>query len=301
MMTNKDVLVIPAKAHDRRSFPKVAAYCRVSSESEEQHMSFESQIRYYTDYITRNPQWYFAGIYAEKATGTDFDKRDEFNRMLADAKSGKIDLILIKSVSRFGRNTLPFLRSLNELSRRNVVVYFEMEDIYTDDPDMQVTIATIAAIAQSESEHKSRDIKWGIQRNFEKGKVQLNHNQFLGYTKDQSGNLVIVEEEAETVRLIFDLYLKGNGCRKIKKHLEGGGIKTVTGKAVWSTATIDRMLSNEKYAGMALLQKTYVADPLTHRQVKNNGNLPMYHVQNSHPAIIGMEAFEEVQRRKCRQ
>jgi DNA invertase Pin-like site-specific DNA recombinase len=220
MMINENVMVIPARSQEKKSLLKVAAYCRVSSESYEQHMSFESQIRYYTNYITSNPSWHFAGIYAEKAIGTDFGKRDEFNRMLKDAKSGKIDLILIKSISRFGRNTLPFLRSLNELSQRNVVVHFEMEDIRTDDPDMQVTIATITAITQSESEHKSRDIKCGIQRNFEKGKVHLNHSQFLGYTKDKDGNLVIVEEEAEIVRLIFDLYLKGNGCRKSKSIWE---------------------------------------------------------------------------------
>lgn len=147
MMINENVMLIPAKIHENKSFLKVAAYCRVNSESDEQHMSFESQIRYYTNYITSNSSWHFAGIYAEKATGTDFDKRDEFNRMLKDAKSGKIDLILIKSISRFGRNTLPFLRILNELSQRHVVVHFEREDIRTDDPDMQVTIATIAAIA----------------------------------------------------------------------------------------------------------------------------------------------------------
>lgn len=298
MRINENVAVIPVKTRDRNAPLKVAAYCRVSSESDEQHLSFESQIRYYTDYITSNSEWQFAGIYAEKATGTDFSKRDEFNRMITDAKAGKINLIFIKSISRFGRNTLPFLQSLHVLNQKGVVVYFEAEGIRTDDPDMALTIATLAAVAQGDSERKSRDIKWGLQRNFEKGKVQLNHSQFLGYTKDQDGNLVIVEEEAEIVRLIFDLYLKGNGCRKIKKYLEEHGVKTVTGKAEWSTATIDRMLSNEKYAGMALLQKTYVMDPLTHKQMKNNGELPIYRVDNSHEAIINKDIFEAVQQRK---
>lgn len=185
------------------------------------------------------------------------------------------------------------------ISQKGVVVCFEAEGIRTDDPDMTLIIATLAAIAQGESERKSRDIKWGLQRSFEKGKVQLNHSQFLGYNKDQDGNLVIVEEEAEIVRLIFDLYLKGIGCRKIKKYLEEHGVKTVTGKTEWSTATIDRMLSNEKYVGRALLQKTYVTDPLTHKQMKNKGQLPMYHIQDSHPAIISVEVFEKVQRKKC--
>jgi site-specific DNA recombinase len=242
--------------------------------------------------------WIFSGIYAEKVTGTDFSKRVEFNRMIKDAKAGKIDLILTKSVARFGRNTLPFLQSINEFSRCGVAVRFCLENISTDEPDVSGMIAIHAAIAQAESENKSWDIKWGIRHNFEKGKVQLNHSQFLGYTKCADGRLVIVEEEAEVVRLIFDLYLKGNGCRKIKKYLEEHGIKTVTGKDIWSTATIDRMLSNEKYAGIALLQKSYVADPLSHRQMKNDGELPMYLVDNSHEAIICPEVFEAVQRRK---
>ena len=242
---NNNVITIPAKTKKQKCL-KVAAYCRVSTESDEQDMSFESQIRYYTNRITNNPEWEFAGIYAEKASGTDFSKRDEFNRMIQYAKAGKINYILIKSISRFGCNILPFLKHLNELTQIGVVIYFEAEDIRTDDPDMERTISIIAAIAQGESQRKSMDIKWGLQRNCEKGKVQLNHSQFLGYKKDENGNLIVVEEEAKIVRLIFDLYLQGNGCRKIKKFLEEQSIKTVTGKDIWSTATIDRMLSNEK-------------------------------------------------------
>ena len=269
----EDVLEIP-EIPKKKTALKVAAYCRVSTESDEQNISFESQIKYYTEYITENPEWIFAGVYAEKESGTDFKKRDEFNRMVKDAKADKIDLILTKSISRFGRNTLPFLQSIYELTKRGVVVYFEMENIRTDDPDMATAISTIAAVAQSDSEQRSKDIKWGIRRNFEQGKIQLNHSQFLGYTKDNNGNLIIIKEEAEIVRLIFDLYLKGNGCRKIKKYLEEHGIKTVTGKTVWSTATIDRMLSNEKYAGNALLQKTFVEDPLRRNNTRKTQELP---------------------------
>ena len=298
MMINENVMVIPTKMQEKKSNLKVAAYCRVSSESDEQMMSLESQIRYYTKTIQENPEWEFAGVYAERVTGTDFKKRDEFNRMIKDAKAGEIDLILTKSISRFGRNTVPFLQSFYELSQKGVVVRFEIEDIRTDDPDVAMVLSILAAIAQAESESRSKDIKWGIRRNYEKGKVQLNHSQFLGYTKDTDGNLVIVEEEAEIVRLIFDLYLKGNGCRKIKKYLEEHGIKTVTGKDTWSTATIDRMLSNEKYVGNALLQKTFVENPLTHKQVKNMGQQSMFLVENSHEAIISRDVFERVQRRK---
>lgn len=142
-------------------------------------------------------------------------------------------------------------------------------------------------------------MKWGIQRSFEKGHVKLNHTNFLGYTKDENDKLVINEEEAEIVRLIYDLYLKGYGCRKIKSYLEENGIKTVTGKDEWSTSTIDRILSNEKYVETVLSQKTYVENCLTHKQVKNNGKLPMYLIENSHEAIISKEVFEEVQRRKA--
>ena len=294
---HRSILEVPAKIIKKDPL-KVAAYCRVSCESDEQNSSYESQIKYYTDYIKGNSEWIFAGVYAEKESGTDFKNRHEFNRMVKDAKEGKIDLILTKSISRFGRNTLPFLQNIYELTTRGIVVYFEVENLRTDNPVMATTIATIAAVAQSESERKSDDIKWGIRRNYERGKVQLNHSQFLGYTKDKNGNLIIVEEEANVVRLIFDLYLQGHGCRKIKKHLEERGVRTVTGKSEWSTATIDRMLSNEKYAGMALLQKSFVADPLSHKQVKNNGELSMYHVANSHEVIVNIDVFNAVQMRK---
>jgi len=294
---HRSTIEVPAKIIKKDPL-KVAAYCRVSCESDEQNSSYESQIKYYTDYINGNSEWIFAGVYAEKESGTGFKNRNEFNRMVKDAKEGKIDFILTKSISRFGRNTLPFLQNIYELTTRGIVVYFEVENLRTDNPVMATTIATIAAISQSESERKSDDIKWGIRRNFERGKVQLNHSQFLGYTKDKNGNLIIVEEEANVVRLIFDLYLQGHGCRKIKKHLEERGVRTVTGKSEWSTATIDRMLSNEKYAGMALLQKSFVADPLSHKQVKNNGELSMYHVANSHEVIVNIDVFNAVQMRK---
>jgi DNA invertase Pin-like site-specific DNA recombinase len=173
-------IIIPKTMSEKKSKLKVAAYCRVSTESDEQLHSLESQIEYYTKVIKETPGWKFAGVYAERASGTDFRNRDELNRMMKDAKVGKIDLILIKSLSRFGRNTLPLLQSLHGLYQRNVVVYFETEDIRTDDPDIQLAISTLAAIAQAESESRSKDIKWGIRRNFEQGKVHMNHSQFLG-------------------------------------------------------------------------------------------------------------------------
>lgn len=219
--------------------------------------------------------------------------------MMKDCRAGKIDYIITKSISRFGRNTLPFLQSFNELIGLGITIYFELERLDSSDWRMLKIITSAVAVAQSESESKSANIKWGIQRSFENGHVKLNHTNFLGYTKDENGKLVIIEEEAEIVRRIYDLYLKGYGCRKIKSYLEENGIKTVTGKDEWSTSTIDRILSNDKYVGTVLFQKTYVENCLTHKQVKNNGKLPMYLIENSHEAIISKEVFEEVQRRKA--
>lgn len=294
-MNNNIVIEIPPI---KKEVLHVAAYCRVSTVYEEQQTSLDSQIQYYTDYIDNHEGWVLAGIYSEQASGTRFDNRTAFNRMMKDCRAGKIDYIITKSISRFGRNTLPFLRSFNELLGLGITTYFEMERLDSSDWRMRKIIATAAAVAQSESESKSANIKWGIQRSFEKGHVKLNHTNFLGYTKDENGKLVIVEEEAKIVRLIYDLYMKGYGCRKIKSYLEKNDIKTVTGKSGWSTSTVDRILSNEKYVGTVLSQKSYVENCLTHKQIKNNGELPMYLMENNHKAIISKEVFEQVQRMK---
>lgn len=294
-MNNNIVIEIPPI---KKEVLRVVAYCRVSTAYEEQQASLDSQIQYYTDYISNHEGWILADIYSEQASGTRFDNRTEFNRMMKDCRAGKVDYIITKSISRFGRNTLPFLRSFNELLGLGITIYFEMERLDSSDWRMLKIIAAAAAVAQSESESKSANIKWGIQRSFEKGHVKLNHTNFLGYTKDENGKLVIVEEEAKIVRLIYDLYLKGYGCRKIKSYLEKNDIKTVTEKSEWSTSTIDRILSNAKYVGTVLSQKSYVENCLTHKQVKNNGELPMYLIENNHEAIISKEIFEEVQRMK---
>ena len=292
---NNIVIEIPSI---KKEILRVAAYCRVSTVYEEQQSSLNTQIQYYTDYIQSHDDWTLAGIYYEQASGTRFDNRDEFNRMMKDCRAGKIDRIITKSVSRFGRNTLPFLMGFNELISLGITIYFEMEDLDSSDWRMREIITAAAGVAQHESESKSANIKWGIQRSFEKGHVKLNHSNFLGYTKDENGKLIVVEEEVKIVRLIYDLYLKGYGCRKIKSYLEKNDIKTITGKCIWSTSTIDRILSNEKYIGTVVSQKSFVENCLTHKQVKNDGQLPMYLIENNHEAIISKEIFEEVQRRK---
>jgi len=295
----KSVTVIPSIAEQEMAqYLKVAAYCRVSTDYEEQTSSLKAQVAHFTGIINGNPNWQFAGVYAERESGTQVENRNELNRMLADCEAGSIDLILTKSMSRFGRNTLDTFLLLDRLLKLDVEVRFELEGICTKDKRVLEAIAGAAAFAQDESRAKSENIKWGIRRSVERGHIALNHSQFLGYTKGKDGQLVIVEDEAKIVRLIFDLYLQGHGCRRIKKHLERNGIKTVTGKAQWSTSTIDRILSNEKYMGSVITQKTYVKDYLSHKQVRNQGELTQYLIENNHESIIDPEMFERVQERK---
>ena len=217
--------------------------------------------------------------------------------MLKDCAKGKINLVLVKSVSRFGRDALEVIRRARKLKEMGIDVYFETGGINTMTAD-NIILDTYAAFSQAESQALSDNIKFGIRQRMRSGKTVLNHTQFLGYTKGKDGVLQIVPEEAAIVRQIFNLYLQGNGVRKIKRYLEENGVKTVTGKAEWSTSTIDRMLSNEKYIGQVLMQKTYTPNILTGKQEKNNGELAMYLIKNAHEPIIDRELFEQVQEMK---
>ena len=219
--------------------------------------------------------------------------------MMHDAKKHRFDIILVKSLSRFGRDTLEALSTINSLKKMNVALLSEVEQINTLEVNDTV-LSILLAAAQEESASKSENIKFGIHQRMRSGKAVLNHTRFLGYTKDETGKLVVVPKEAEIVRKIFSLYLDGNRVRKIKRYLEENGIKTVTGKTKWSTSTIDRILSNEKYMGNLLLQKIYTPDFLTGKQKKNCGEQSMFLVENAHEAIVSKEIFEEVQRRKNR-
>ena len=279
---------------------RVSVYCRVSTKYEQQLSSLENQANAYQAMIAQNTNWTLVEIYQEQESATNLTNRKEFNKMLDKCRKGEIDLILTKSISRFGRNTLDTLRTLQELKIRNIAVYFETERLNSMNTDLNIQriITICAAVAQEESYEKSESIKWGIKASASRGNVKLNYTNFLGYTKDADGNLIVVPEEAEIVKLIYSLYLNGCGCRKIKKHLENNGIKTVTGKAVWSTSTIDRILSNEKYCGDSLSQKTYVKDFLNVKQVKNNGELEQVYVRKSHEAIIDRDAWNKVQKMK---
>lgn len=240
-------------------------------------------------------------ICAERASGTQMKKRPEFMKMIKACKQGKVDLILTKSMSRFGRNTLETLKILYELFNLGVKVYFAKENLNNYDKEMRTMMGFYAGFAQEESKNMSDNIKWGIRERMREGKVCLNCTRFLGYDKDESGKLFVVESEAVIVRKIFELYLSGFGVRKIKKYLEENGIKTVTGKDIWSTSTIDRILSNEKYVGDVLMQKTFTEDYLTGKRKKNEGELTMYFIENDHEAIISREVFKAAQKHKTKQ
>lgn len=305
--TAKKISMIPAKVQYDRNVKlsekkmKVAAYCRVSTELEEQDSSYEAQVEYYTSKISENENWKNAGIYADDGkSGTNTKKRADFNAMIQDALAGKIDMILTKSVSRFARNTVDSLVTIRKLKEKNVAVVFEKEGINTLEGTGEILITILSSLAQEESRNISENIRWGVVRKFEKGKVIVNCTKFMGYTKNEDGDLVIVPEEAEIVKLIFRLYLEGYSTGKIAKHLEEQGIKTATGQDKWHSTVIDKMLRNEKYMGDALLQKTYTVDFMTKKKVKNTGLVPQYYVEDDHEAIIPKELFYRVQEEMMR-
>ena len=227
---------------------RVAAYCRVSIRHEEQYYSLEAQMVHYTDYIERNPNWEFVAVYSDIASGVHTVNRPGYRQLMGDYAKGKIDLILVKSLSRFGRDALETIRQARKLKRMNIGIYIEIGGLNTLNVSDSM-IDQLAALDQAESHFRSENIKFGIRHRMRGGKTVLNHTQFLGYTKGPDDILQIMPAEAEIVRKIFDLYIQGNGVRKVKRYLAEHGIKTVTGKSEWSTSTIDRMLSNEKYVG----------------------------------------------------
>lgn len=275
---------------------RVAAYCRVSTEYEEQESSYDVQVEHYTTYIKSKPEWEFVEVYADDGiSGTNTKKRDEFNRMIDDCKAGKIDMILTKSISRFSRNTVDCLKYTRELKALNIAVFFEKENINTLDAKGEVLMTIMAALAQQESESLSANVRLGIQFRNQQGKVQVNHNRFLGYTKDENGKLVIVPEQAEIVKRIYAEYMDGASFLQIKRGLEADGILNGAGNKKWEVSNIRQILTNEKYIGDALLQKTYTVSVLEKKRVKNDGQVPKYYVEGSHEAIIDRDVFLWVQ------
>ena len=301
------VRVIPATAQAHTAVPRkggkqrVAAYCRVSTNSEEQLNSYAAQKSYYTQRIEETPDWEMAGIFADEGlSGTSMKKRTEFNRMIAACKRGRIDIILTKSLSRFARNTVDCLNTVRMLKAKGIGVIFEKENVNTLTEYSEFLITLFSGFAQAESESLSKNVKWGKQKSAEAGNVTFQYKKLLGYRRGEDGKPEIVPEEAETVRRIFRRYLEGASLGDIKKELEVDGIPTSEGVKGWSYQVIQNILTNEKYIGDALMLKTYVTDPISKKVVKNLGDQPMYYVENNHPAIIPKEIFNRAKEEMAR-
>ena len=281
------VKIIPAKSVI--DFPRpmrVAAYCRVSTQQEIQHHSLELQQQYFGKYINGTLNWTFVGIYAEQSSGRHHCKMKEFQRMMEDCKAGKIDYILVKSISRLGRNTLQFLQACNELNKLGIDVYFEVEKLHINDPQAVRMLTLYASLYQNESETKSFAIRWGFRVRFNNGSAAFYNRPCYGYRKGKDGNLEIVPEEAAVVCAIFEWRDQGASLREICRKLSEADIPAPRGGSVWHVEAIRRILNNEKYYGDVCLQKTYIADYFTGKQVSNNGEYERFIIKNHHKAII---------------
>ena len=284
---------------------RVAAYCRVSTQQEEQLNSYGVQVRHYTEQINAEPGWTLVGIFADKGiTGTSVKKRDEFNKMIRQCKQGKIDMIITKSIARFSRNTVDCLTHTRMLKDLGVDVFFEEQGIHSIQPGAEFYITIYGSVAQSESENISANVRWGKAQSAKEGRVTFHYNTFLGYRKGADGGPEIVPGEAETVRLIYSRFLAGDSYTVIARMLESNGILSPGGKSKWSETTIRSILSNERYKGDAIINKTYIKDCLSKKICVNNGERPKYYVENNHPAIIDAATFgrvqEEIARRKAK-
>lgn len=289
----KKVRFIPAKPIKLKKI-KVAAYCRVSTSTPVQMRSLKTQIESYTNMIENCPDWISSGVFYDIGSGLRRTGRTGLNALLRKAKGGKVDYILTKSISRVSRDTLELLKIIRTLRERGINMYFENENLDSIKQDKEFEITLRSMLTQDESRNISENIQWGFQRKFEKGNIFTKYKNFMGYTCID-GEIVIVPEQAEVVRKIFELYLQGKIFGQIKRYLESMNIKTVTGNEQWDTTTIQKMLKNEKYKGDTLLQKTYTEDFMTGRKVKNTGQRKQYYINRSHPAIVSDEVFDRVQ------
>lgn len=295
----KRVTQIPATLNRFTSTPvyaaakrKVAGYARVSTDQEEQQSSYEAQMDYYRNYITSRSDWEFVGMYSDEGiTATNTKHRDGFNSMIEDALAGKINLIITKSISRFARNTVDSLTTVRKLKDKGVEIYFEKENIWTLDSKGELLITIMSSLAQEESRSISENTTWGKRKAFADGKASVTFSRFLGYDK----GFVINEEEADTVRLIYKLFLMGLSFYAITKELQARGRKTATGNAKWTISAVESVLTNEKYKGDALLQKQYTVDFLQKKRKKNEGEIPQYYVEGHHDPIIDPTTFDLVQ------
>jgi len=292
-----------AAAADPQQTLRVAAYCRTSTDRDEQETSFEAQKTHFTSVIEANPNWKLVDIYADEESGTRVYKRENFLRMIKDCEDGKIDLILAKSISRFARNTLDSLRFLRKLESLGVVIIFTKEGINTSDKSGELMISVMSAIAQQESASISQNVQLGLRYHFQEGKLCGGVHNLLGYERTPEASLRIVFDEAETVRRIFRMYIDGYSMRHIAQTLNNEHVPGKNGKPRnWNPSAIQYILTNEKYMGDLMLQKYYTVDFLTKKVKPNKGELPRYYVEDNHPPIVPKEVFllvqEEIERRK---
>lgn len=301
-----NVIMIPAnpefaKASAVRRQLRVAAYCRVSTDSEEQLTSYEAQRTYYTDKIMSNPEWTMAGLFADEGiTGTSAQKRPEFLRMICQCRQKKIDLILTKSVSRFARNTVDSLKYVRILKELGIAVFFEEQNINTLDADNEMLLTIHSAFSQAESETMSSRVKWGKREAMREGKAIIQYNRLYGYRRGDNNKPEIIPEQAEVVRRIYQQYLTGASLRMIQDTLEGEQVLNVAGKPEWSLNVIRNILTSEKYCGDVLMQKTYISDCISRKTIRNNGQLPKYLLPDHHEAIVDRQTFDAVQAEMAR-
>ena len=303
MAVSRRVTTIPATLSRFTALPiteqrkrRVAAYARVSTDHEEQLTSYEAQVDHYTHFIQDRNDWEFCGVYTDEGiTGTSTKHREGFKRMVADALDGRIDLIITKSVSRFARNTVDSLTTIRELKAKGVECFFEKENIWTFDGKGELLITIMSSLAQEESRSISENCTWGQRKRFADGKVTVPFDRFLGYDRGPDGNLVINREQAKVVERIYALFLQGMTPHSIAATLTRDGIPTPGHKAKWNAQAVRSILSNEKYKGDALLQKSFTVDFLTKEKKKNEGELPSFYVTGNHEGIISPEVFDMVQ------
>ena len=275
---------------------RVAAYCRVSTQQEEQINSYEVQTRYYTEKINAEPKWKLVKIFADKGiSGTSTKHRDEFNKMIRMCKRGRIDMIITKSISRFARNTVDCLKYIRLLKDINVDVYFEEQGIHSIENGSEFYITVYGSIAQSESENISANVRWGKEQSAREGNVSFHYKNFLGYRKGDDGKPEIVPEEAEIIRYIYERFLAGDSHQTIINNLQDKKILTPGGKERWTYGTLHSILTNERYMGDAIINKTYTVDCISKKKKRNNGERAKYYVENNHPAIIDRVTFGKVQ------
>lgn len=304
-MPQKIVMEIPANPmlgdlRKRKRKLRVAAYCRVSTEEDEQQNSFEVQVDYYTEKITHHDGWQLAGIFADDGiSGVRTKKRDQFNEMIELCRKKKIDLILTKSISRFARNTLDCIKHVRILKSWGIPVIFEKENIDTSNMNSEMILTCLSSFAQAESESISGNVTKGIRMGYKQGRFAFRYTGFA-FQKGPDGEPEIIPKDAQTILMIAREFLNGGSLKGIKEKLEKAGIPSPAGEPKWTTQTIQRILQNEKYAGDVLLQKTYTADFLEGKVKKNNGELPQYYIQNNHPAIIPREMFFQIQEELAR-